>query len=85
MTGRDLVNFITSNKLEDIKVQTEWTDGLVWSIFLDKDHEIEYTWHYKGKHKVELIDWAKFDEEKDDRIPKECLTFEEALLRRGLA
>lgn len=87
MTGKDLINFITRNHLEDIKVQTEWTDMLTWSVFIDDEHnkEIEYNWRFNKMHDVIFHDWEKFDCEKDDRSPAEKITEEEALKLRGLA
>lgn len=86
--GKDIVDFILRNKLEEIKCITEFTDGLVWSVFLDDEHylEIEYTFSYEGDDEVTYRDWTEFKGDFDVELPeKEQITEEEALKRRGLA
>lgn len=86
MLGIGLVNFIQNNKLEEIEVQTEWVDCLVFSVFLDEEHlkEIEYSWNFKEDDTVRYIEWDS-DEENLDAIEDKYITFEEALKLRGLA
>ena len=86
MLGKGLVNFIQNNKLEEIEIQTEWVDCLVFSVFLDKEHlkEIEYSWNFSEDDTVRYIEWDS-DEENLDAIEDKYITFEEALKLRGLA
>lgn len=82
MLGKELVNFIKSNKLEEVEIQTLWDDSLVWSIYLDSDHEIEYSFNYDGEHTIkELI----YPEDDDFEIDETIITAEQALQMRGLA
>lgn len=88
MTGRDLINFITRNHLENIRVQTEWTDMLTWSVFIDDEHlkEIEYNWRFNGMHDIRFHDWTKFDcDDEDSEVPSVTIVEEVALKLRGLA
>lgn len=86
MIGKDLINFITRNKLEDVKVVTEFTEGLCWSVYLneDKDYEIRYSLNYREPNTVEFMYWPEFDEEMD-HIPWKKISEEKALEMRGLA
>lgn len=86
MIGKDLINFITRNKLEDVKVVTDFTEGLCWSVYLngDKDYEIRYSLNYREPNAVEFMYWPAFDEEMD-HIPWKEISEEKALEMRGLA
>ena len=86
MLGKDLVEFIQSNQLEEVEVYTDWLDGLVFSVFLDKEHmkEIEYNWNYKTDNTIIFIEWFEENENGDVDHTDRQLTTEEALEMRGL-
>lgn len=86
MLGKDLVEFIQSNQLEEVKVYTDWLEGLAFSVFLDKEHmkEIEYNWNYKTDNTIIFREWFEEDEDGDIDHNDRYLTAEEALEMRGL-
>lgn len=85
MLSRDLINFIQTNKLEDIMIQTEWVDQLVWSVFLDEEHlhEIEYSLYFNGDTRIRELIYSK--DEDDLETDETKLNTEQALKIRGLA
>lgn len=85
MLGKDLVDFIQSNKLEEVKVITDYDECLSFSVFLDKEHlkEIEYSWNFKEDDQIIFFEWDS-DDDNVDPIERRYLTTEEALEMRGL-
>lgn len=79
-----LIKFIKDNYLEKVPCQTEFTDQLVWSVFLDEEHleEIKYSYYFDGETTIQYLQWSP--------DPNDCgckatdLTRWEALFRRGI-
>lgn len=82
MLGNNLVNFIQTNKLEEIEVQTCWQDQLVFSVYLNEEHsvEIEYNWNFDGEHYIKYFEWGDDCDLNVERL----ITTEESLKLRGL-
>lgn len=82
MLGKELVDFIVRNHLTEVKIQTEWSDCLTWSIFLDEKKllEVEYNWNYNGHHTICYFDFTNYDANDPDTYPdKKDISEEEAL------
>ena len=86
MLGKDLVEFIQSNQLEEVEIYTDWLEGLSFSVFLDEEHlkEIEYNWNYKTDNTIIFREWLEEDEDGNVNFTDRQLTEEEALEMRGL-
>lgn len=91
-TGKDLINFIMENKLEDVVIDSEWQDeDRIWmSVSLEKDTSIDYMYNpWTGETLIKyfkIIDHDAFCNDLDDEkcFEKRLLTKEEALELRGL-
>ena len=84
MLGKDLVNFIQTNKLEEVEIHThDYEDEFVWSVYPVYNQEIEYSWFFDGSTQIRELIYPEDEDivDLDERI----LSTEEALKLRGLA
>ena len=83
-TGKDLINFIVENKLEDVVIDSEWQEeDKIWmTVKINENASIDYT--YEPSTGNTEIKWFEIVEVDHDDVIVKALSKEEALILRGL-